>query len=378
MSTIGLISALLLCIYPFLIYPGLLRLWFGRAKGSSKRPIDGAAVPDVALIICALNEQGVIAAKIENSLALDYPADKLHVIVISDGSTDSTAEIVARYRGRGIELVDQSVRRGKIANLNAVLPTRHEEVVVLSDANVMYRADAIRRVVARFSDPSVGCVSGRVILTDSDPLLHSPTEQYYSLEWFLQEAGSAIYSMPGADGAMYALRRQLFLPCAPDTIIEDFVIPMSVIRQGFRVVLEPDAIGWEQGSTSLREEFRRKVRIAAGAMQSLIRGNGWPGKAPARFWFVFVSHKLLRWLSPVTGAMLLVLACVSVRRSFSQLVLAAFAVAAILAIVRLRTNSRHPLLSAAFYFVFGQVATAYGLAKGLVGRQTVLWAKVNR
>jgi cellulose synthase/poly-beta-1,6-N-acetylglucosamine synthase-like glycosyltransferase len=375
MPTTGLLICCVLFVYPFAIYPFVLRMLRPRSKA---RAANGGQLPSVALVICAFNERKVIQAKIENSLAADYPKDKLRIIVVSDGSTDGTAEVVRGYESRGVELIDQRPRRGKLANLNAVLPTCREEILVLSDANVMYNPDAIRHLVARFSDPEVGCVSGKVVLTDSADVLDAPTGQYYSMEWFLQDSGSKLYSMPGADGAMYAMRRELFQGCPADTIIEDFVIPMSIVRQGFRVVFEPKAVGWENGSMSIQEEFRRKVRIAAGATRALLRGYGWPKGAPARFWFVFLSHKLLRWISPVTGAAALVFALMSMQRAASQAVIAGVAVATLLSLARLYTRLSHPLLSSAFYFLFGQVATACGLVKGLAGRQSVLWAKANR
>ena len=379
MPSYGLLISAFLCAYPFALYPLLLRLLVGRRvrnrPAGTDEPVE---LPSVALVICALNERGIIEEKLRNSLALRYPQEKLHIVVVSDGSTDGTADIVRRYTGRGVELIDQPLRRGKVANLNEVLPARKEEILVLSDANVLYHPDAVLRLAGRFRDSSIGCVSGKVILTDSAPLLDSPTGQYYSLEWFLQEAESAVYAMPGADGAMYALRRELFVPCAGDTIIEDLVIPMAVIRQGYRVVLEPEAVGWERGSTGIREEFRRKVRIAAGAVQALARGCGWPKNAPPRFWFTFTSHKLLRWMSPLSGILALIFALLSMDQLVSQVVVAGFALASLLAALRLYTTLNHPLLSAAFYFLFGQVATACGLLKGIAGRQSVLWAKANR
>jgi poly-beta-1,6-N-acetyl-D-glucosamine synthase len=360
------------------LYPALLRLLTMWWKMDVERPPADAEAPSVALVICAFNERKVIEEKLENSLALNYPKDKLHILVVSDGCTDGTADIVRRYEQSGVQLIERTQRCGKVRNLNAVLPARSEDVLVLSDANVMYSPDAVRRLVERFADPSVGCVSGKVILMESASLLDDPTTQYYSIEWFLQEVESAIYSMPGADGAMYALRRELFVGCPADSIVEDFVIPMTVIRQGRRVVFESAAVAWERGSASIGEEFRRKVRIAAGAAQSVVRGYGWPGGVPGRFWFVFLSHKLLRWLSPLTGILALAFALTSLERTASQAVVAGLAIAVLLAAVQLCTRFNHPVLSASFYFLFGQVATACGLVKGLAGRQTVLWAKANR
>jgi poly-beta-1,6-N-acetyl-D-glucosamine synthase len=374
----SIISGFLLFVYPFAIYPPLLWALARRRHPEAAAETPPDELPSIALVICALNEQNIIRTKLENSFALRYPREKLAIVVISDGSTDATADIVREYRDRGVQLIERHERRGKIANLNAVLPARAEDILALSDANVLYDGNALLRLAGRFRDPSVGCVSGKVVLTGSAPELDGPTTDYYSIEWLLQEESSSIYSMAGADGAMYALRRELFAPCPDDTLIEDFIIPMSVVRQGKRVLFEPAALGWEQGPASLREEFRRKVRIAAGAMQGLLRGNAWPANAPARFWFVFLSHKLLRWLSPAIGFLVVLLAALSPGQLVSQAVLGGLLLIGALALLRAITGWTHPLVSAPFYFLFGQAALAWGMLKGIAGRQTVLWAKADR
>jgi cellulose synthase/poly-beta-1,6-N-acetylglucosamine synthase-like glycosyltransferase len=376
MTTLLISLCAFLLAYTFALYPGGMYLAARRRRPPA--PQAGGELPSVALVICALNEQRIIRQKIENSLALDYPREKLRIVVVSDGSTDSTASIAAEYAARGVELIERPVRRGKVANLNEVVPALGEAIVVLSDANVIYSPSAVRRLVARFADPRVGCVSGKVVLTDSEPHLDGPTVGYYSVEWLLQEQASAIYSMAGADGAMYALRRELFRPCPADTLIEDFVIPMAVVRQGRRAIFEPSAIGWEKGPETLREEFRRKVRIEAGAIQALLRGNGWPVGAPARFWWIFLSHKLLRWLSPLLGAAMLVLCLFSLSAPLSRLLAGGCALMVALALVRPLAGWKNPIVSGCFYFLFGEAALAWGMVKGLAGRQTVLWAKVNR
>jgi len=377
MLSVALIIGILLFLYPFVIYPALL-IAIPFAGRKHEGPPEPRHWPTVALVICALNEQKIIRQKLENSRALRYPNQKLSLVFISDGSTDATADIIREYTASGVELIEHKTRRGKIANLNETLIARTEDILVLSDANVIYDRDAIGHLVANFDDPLIGGVSGKVILTDSAPVLGGPTQNYYSVEWLLQEKASDIYAMPGTDGAMYALRRELFRPCPNDTIIEDFVIAMQIVGLGRRMVFEPKALGWEQGAASLREEFRRKVRISAGAAQGLLRGNVWPRHVPLRFWFIFVSHKLLRWLSPVVGLWVLLVAGLTSGQVLSQLVLCGFAILSGLALLRWLTGSDHPLLSAPFYFLFGQIAMALGLAKGVLGQQTVLWMKADR
>jgi cellulose synthase/poly-beta-1,6-N-acetylglucosamine synthase-like glycosyltransferase len=371
-----LLILLILFAYPFLFYAPLLAVLSRLFAYRSGEPSDEAA--SVALVICALNEESVIGRKIENSLALDYPREKLEIVVISDGSTDGTSQIAGKYKAAGVRLIDQPERRGKVKNLIEVVPALKQDIVVFSDANVLYDSRAIKNLVKRFTDASVGCVSGRVVLTDTTDPLQGGTSDYYSVEWALQEHASQFYSMVGADGAMYALRRELFRPPPPDTVIEDFVIPMAVIRQGRRVVFEPGALGWEQGSLSLKEEFRRKTRIAAGSVQSLLRGNGWPGYVSPRAWFIFLSHKFLRWISPMLGAAALVVALRSFDQQMSRLVIGGFLLLSVAAGLRMLFNQSHRAFDAPFYFLFGQIAAAIGLIKGLTGTQSVLWAKANR
>lgn len=375
--TVAILAGVLLFAFPFVIYPVLLAMVTARRQSQASPTDDNPQeLPTMALVICALNEQSVIGSKMENCLALEYPQDKLRIIVISDGSTDRTAEIVRKYPR--VELIERKTRRGKIANLNDVLPTCTEDILALSDANVMYKSDALLQLASRFADPNVGCVSGKVILTGSTDVLDQPTGQYYSLEWSLQEKSSQLYSMAGADGAMYALRRELFRSCPNDTIIEDFVIPMQVVQQGKRVVFEPNAIAWEPGVTSLQEDFRRRIRIGAGSAQGLLRGNVWPKNAPYRFWFVFIAHKLLRWLSPVIGFMLVLLCAATFDQPLSATLIVGTGVLAALAFLRLLTGWDHPIFSAPFFFLFMQVALAIGLLKGARGQQSVLWVKADR
>ncbi len=221
-------------------------------------------------------------------------------------------------------------------------------------------------------------MSGRVVLTETTGPLNAGTDDYYSVEWSLQDNASRWYSMVGADGAMFAMRRKLYQAPPPDTLIEDFVIAMAVIRQGQRVVFEPSALGWEKGASSLQEEFRRKTRIAAGTVQGLIRGNALPGSAPARAWFVFLSNKFLRWISPAVGVTALVIAVCTLNQWISKVVVSGFVLLSVAAALRMLLRQTHRALDAPFYFLFGQIAVGIGIIKGIAGTQSVLWAKANR
>jgi len=372
--TPALALLVILFVYPFLVYPLILR--FAPIRRRTLPP--SGRLPDVALVICALNEERIIREKLTNTLDLDYPADKLTVYFVNDGSTDRTLEIAREFVPEGLVLIDRPRRLGKVANLNAVIPTLEQECVVLSDANVIYDRQALRRLTAPLSSPEVGCVSGKVVLVDTTASLRQSEGFYYSIEWLLQQKASDIYSMCGADGAMYAFRRRLFRPCPADTLIEDFVLPMQIVRQGYRTLFEPQAIGWEHGPASLAEEYRRKVRIAAGGTQALLRRNGVPRNAPPRFWFIWISHKLLRWLSPLLGLLTIGVAAAALPSVAAQVVLGFWALAGILTLIRWLTGLSSPVLNVPFYFVFSQIAMGIGLWHGLTGRQSVLWQKANR
>jgi cellulose synthase/poly-beta-1,6-N-acetylglucosamine synthase-like glycosyltransferase len=373
-----LIIGLLLFAYPFVLYPALLRMIMFRMPVPAGNSNEGDQFPPIVMVICALNEQNIIRKKIENSLQLDYPSGRLRIVVVSDGSTDATTEIVRGYSNRHVQLIERTHRMGKIANLNQIVPLLNEEIVVLSDANVIYDREALTYLIRPFADESIGCVSGKVILIETTNDLNRGEQNYYSIEWTLQEGASRIHSMVGADGAMYAIRRDLFSKAPNDTLIEDLVIPIAVVRKGKRVIFQPKAVAWERGPATLKEEFRRKVRIAAGAAQSLVRGNGWPVGAPLQFWFVWLSHKLLRWLSPVIGLLTFSIAAVSRDLLLSRIVLFGVIVLLFLALVRTLTHSQRVLFNWPYYFVFGQVALLVGFVKGLLGMQSVLWAKASR
>jgi poly-beta-1,6-N-acetyl-D-glucosamine synthase len=367
---------LLLFAWPLVLFPALMR-WLVKPQPPQPPPSD-AELPPLTLIICALNEERVIRAKMENCLDLDYPPGKLSIVVINDGSSDSTAAIVREYAGRGIQLIDHPARRGKVTNLNDAAPAAATPLVAFSDANVLYEPKALRHLAARFRDPKTGGATGRVVLVNTSEEFRQAEQSYYSLEWAIHDASTRIYSMAGCDGAMYVLRRELFRVCPGDTLIEDFVQALAVVRQGCRMVFVPEAVAWEEGPRSLGEEYRRKVRIAAGAAQALLRGNGWPAGAPLRFWWLWLSHKFLRWLAPFTALAALALAAINPARPLSQAVLVAGAAVVLAALVRALTGWRHPLVNAPFYLLFGLAAGLAGLIKGAAGRQSVLWSKAGR
>jgi len=294
MPVIFWLSALL-TVYVYVGYPVILAVLRRWARITIR---DERHLPQVSLVIAAYNEEQVLHEKLQNSLALQYPQERLEIVVASDGSTDATNMIVKAYAHKGVVLHEVVPRGGKARALGMVVPQVRGEIVVLSDANTMYQPDALQKLVRNFADPTVGAVSGDVQLVDAAPS-HSRSEGlYYRYERWLQGVESELGSIIGADGAMYALRRSLFQPPSVGLVLDDFVTSMNVARAGYRVVYEPEAVATEQGTLSSQEEFRRKVRIVSGGMQALRRGEGLPRLQQPLLLFCYVSHKLLRWFVP--------------------------------------------------------------------------------
>jgi cellulose synthase/poly-beta-1,6-N-acetylglucosamine synthase-like glycosyltransferase len=287
-----------LVIYVYAGYPLLLYLL---ARCFPQRELAGdTTLRPVSLIISAYNERAVMTEKLENSLALDYPRELMDIIVVSDCSTDGTDDVVQKYRERGVRLVRQSARLGKSEGLNLGVPEASGEILVFSDANAIYSGDAVRRLVSHFADPQVGYVVGNARYVENINV--TPSAQcegiYWKFETWLKQCESRFGSVVGGDGAIYAIRRQLFSPLRP-TDINDLLNPLQIIVRGYRGVYEPAAICTEEAGDSFEKEFRRKVRIVGRSLNAVWRAPAvlWPWTQP-RHWFALISHKLLRWFVP--------------------------------------------------------------------------------
>ncbi len=337
-------------------------------------------LPSVCIVVAAHDEEDVIERKIQNCLELTYPRDRLRIVIASDGSRDRTNAIVSRYGSMGVTLLAYPRRRGKMATLIDAIATVDEDIVLLSDANAFLRADAVSCLVRNFEDPDVGAVSGDVVLTGERAALATSEDLYYTYERWLQRVESELGSMVGVDGALYALRRSLFQPPPPDTVLDDMAVPMAVIRQGYRVVFEPDATALEHGARSAWEEFSRKVRIVAGAVQFLKRGRQQiPWRAP-QVVVSLLSHKVLRWASPIIGAVL-VTTCYALRNEGWAYTAVWWATLAALVLGVLgcsQTLRRFAPIGVCYYFCMVHLAAAVGLLRGLLGQQDVTWQRFQR
>ena len=370
------ISCCAVLVYVYGLYPLLLAL-----AGPLRRDVHrGDALPDVCLLIAANDEASVIGAKIQNSLELDYPQGKLTVLVASDGSVDGTNAIVSAFRDPRVTLLAFPHRRGKIASINESMQHVRAPIVVFSDANTFLEKDAIRQLVANFTDPTVGAASGDVALTGARALLAGSEDLYYWYERTLQRLESRLGSMVGVDGALYALRRDLFVAPPSDTILDDMAIPLAVIRAGYRVVLEPRALAREAGSETATEEFARKSRVIAGAVQFLLRRDGGVPAANLQILLSLISHKALRWLSPWFGALafLATLRLAWYSPVFSLLAVGEVAFLALGVLGCWPRLRRWPPVALAHYFCLVQTAAIFGFLRGIAGRQAATWRRFAR
>lgn len=281
-------------LYIYLGYPlavWLLAALFGREP--AKRP----TTPSVSLLIPAYNEAAHIEQKLRNSLALDYPKDRLEIVVASDGSTDATNAIAERFGGQGIRLLAFE-HLGKAGMLSRAVPTLRGEIVVFSDTSSQLEPESLRALVESFADPKVGCVSGLYRVKASSDLRAQGEGLYWRYETFIKRQESQLHSILGAHGAFYAIRTALF-DLEPSAINDDYLIPMRIVARGYRAVYEPKAVSWELEAASVKGEFARRRRIAVGNCQQIVQLKGLLN--PARGWVAlsFFSHKVLRTLAPI-------------------------------------------------------------------------------
>jgi biofilm PGA synthesis N-glycosyltransferase PgaC len=288
-----------LVFYTYAGYPLLLWIFqFVLRRPVKKSPIE----PSVSLLISAYNEAVVIGEKVRNSLQLDYPADKLEIVVASDGSSDETARIVRRIAETGgagrVRLLEFIENRGKVAALNDAIPELKGDIVIFSDASSMLAADAVRKLVANFADERVGAASGVYqVLNKHTSTLGHQEDFYWKYETFLKLQESKIGALAGAHGSLYAMRRSLYPFPPAGTINDDFVIPTSVLKRGMRIAYEPDAVAYEEAHEMAG--FGRRVRIMAGNIDQMreVRGLLWPPRLIPLF--CFLSHKGTRIIVPI-------------------------------------------------------------------------------
>jgi cellulose synthase/poly-beta-1,6-N-acetylglucosamine synthase-like glycosyltransferase len=260
----------------------------------------GEIEPTVTVLITAYNEEKDLRAKLENTFALDYPAEKLEILVASDCSTDATDEIARSFAGRGVKLYRQPKRQGKTAAQNAAVELAGGEIILFSDATTMYRPDVLRTVMPNFNDASIGCVAGKLIYVDpANTNIGKGARSYWNYETFLKEAESRACSLIGVSGALYAVRRNAYVPMYPEAC-SDFLIATKLYEQGLRTVYEPAAICTEETNRQPERELQMRVRVITQTLTDLGRHLYMMNPLRSGFYAVqLFSHKVLRYAVPV-------------------------------------------------------------------------------
>jgi biofilm PGA synthesis N-glycosyltransferase PgaC len=368
--------ALALVLYSYLGYPALVVL-LARLR-PAPRVRRAPCEPAVTVLIVVHNEEACLEQKLRSVLALDYPAERREVLVVSDGSTDRSEAIAASFAASGVGLLALPGPRGKAACLSEAVPRARGELVLLTDARQTLAANALRELVAYFADPSVGAVSGELMLESGPGAPASGVGLYWRYEKLVRQAESRLDSTVGVTGAIYALRRGLFVPLDPRAILDDVLLPMEVVLAGRRVLFAPEARAFDAVAASAGREYRRKVRTLAGNYQLLALRPALLDPRRNRLLFQLVSHKLSRLAVP--WCLLLMLAASSwlslAGSRFQRAALAAQLALYLLALAGwLRARSGQPvrLLSLPYTFALLNLAAAAGLVGFVRGTESAAW-----
>lgn len=367
-------TTLALLLYAFAGYPLVLRAL--AAAAPKRRVLDETRLPSVSIVLSVYNEERVIREKIDNFYSLDYPPEKLEMVIVSDKCSDRTDEIIGSLGGDRIRLLVQKKRSGKTLNLNKGVAEAKGEIIVFTDANSMFDRDAVRKLVRHFADPEIGLVSGRSIYLNSANSSEETGGVYRRYEDYIKEQESRVCSIIGADGAIYALRKSLYEPLVPEHI-NDFIHTIQAVMKGQRAINEPEAVCREVVDESFDGEFVRQTRIMA---QSWLIYLSQVGKllAVGRIGYVWAltSHKFLRWLTVPFMALLFVATVLQVGEG--ALYRAALAGQILFAAMIIYGRGRESgIFRVAYMFALLHMASVSGLFKYLSGTIYTTWSPRN-
>ena len=383
--------SVLLLAYIYMGYPALILLL---AK-FFRRPVNKASImPSVTIVIPTFNEEVVIAEKIENTLHLDYPQDRLQILVCDDASEDRTVEIVKSYASAGVELSQGTARSGKVGGLNRALQAATGEIFVIADADILTSPEALRELIANFGDETVGCAMAQTKMVSSGE--GTGGGLYWQYEALIRQSESDIHSTVAATGHFMALRRKLLQPIPMDVILDDFYLAMMMIRQGYRVISEPKAIVWERPTQSMRDEVNRRGRLTAGRFQIISMRRDYLPYLPLLLQFQVISHKFLRLAIPhlMIAALLSNILYVLISTGTDSLSLLSFVMSGALILQGIfyglafagkvwfgklsRQSKLIKILMLPYYLCATNFAGIAGLANFVSGKRTVLWQQASR
>lgn len=355
----------------------------------TKTKIDLTYEPDVTLFITAYNEKDYVAAKMKNSFELEYPKEKLNIIWVTDGSDDGTPDLLKGYPNTTVHHVAE--RNGKIGAMNRGMAFVKTPIVIFSDANTYLGKQSIRRIVNLFSIDKVGCVSGekRIIDKESDVAAGAGEGIYWKYESALKKWDAELYSVVGAAGELFAIRTELYRPVEKDTILDDFIISLRVAQEGYTIQYDPEAYAIETASANVKEEFKRKIRISAGGIQSIVRL-----RSLLNFFkygtlsFQYISHRVLRWsITPLCLILLIpVLTILAANEGFLSLGLFSilfwlqliFYAAALLGWFLENRETSVKILFVPYYFFIMNLSVVLGFLRYIKKSQSVNWERSKR
>lgn len=385
---------LLIVFYTYAGYALLLSVLLFFKKMFSAKKIYVASIkedlPNICLFVTAYNEASYVDLKVRNMLALNYPTSKIQYLWITDGSDDGTPEKLNQYPGMEVHHLPE--RNGKINAMNRGMQFVKAPIVIFSDSNTILCPESVSIIVQTFSDPKVGCIAGekRIISNKSDGAAGSGENMYWKFESWVKRMDSELNSAVGAVGELFAIRTALYTTVEDDTILDDFIISLRIAEKGYRIAYTPDAYAIETASVNVAEELKRKVRIAAGGLQTIVRLKELLN--PFRFGWLsvqYISHKALRWtVAPLALFSLffvnfLILlnepgAEVSVFYSAFFYLQSFMYMLALVGLVLERRKIRFKLLFVPFYFTAINYASIRGWVRFLKGNQSVRWEKSKR
>ncbi len=369
-----------LLAYTYVGYPLIIAVMARRRQpGLLKARIS----PSVSILVIARNEARQICARIDNLLELDYERSKLEIVVASDGSRDETVVLAKGYRQAGVKVVAFETNRGKPAVLNELVPRLQGSIVVLMDCRQKIAREALQALVDNFADAQVGAVSGQLVLSRDEQTGEGieGVGFYWRYEKAIRAAESRFDSTVGATGALYAIRRDLFEAIPADTLLDDVLIPMQIVRRGYKVVFEPAAQARENLMANADMEYRRKIRTIAGNFQLFCRHRWLLNPRVNRLWLQTVSHKFMRLLCPLCLLLALISNALLLNSLFFVAVIVLqllFYAAAVVATALPTTANRMPLLSVPHAFCLLNWSTAVAAYRFFRGRQGVTWEQVKK
>ncbi|HLF13456.1 MAG TPA: glycosyltransferase family 2 protein [Bacteroidota bacterium] len=370
-----------LVLHTYFLYPLIVLIWHAIGRKSAVPPVDHT--PSVSIVLAVYNEEAIILEKIENLKNLDYPADRLEILIGSDGSSDNTNTLLGKHCGAGCKIFRFGPRRGKPSVINDIVAEARGDIVVLTDANTRFFPDTIRELASPFADPAVGAVSGELNLyTNEDSVGGRGEVTYWRYENWLKEKESEIFSTIGAAGAVYAVRRVLFVPLpTAKSVVDDLLVPLRVVKAGYRTIYRKEARAEERVTGRVGGEFQRKIRISASNFNTI--SDIAPLLHPRYHFVSFAlwSHKIIRWCAPF---LLLTMVCASgilawksaffLGLVYGEIV---FLILVLMGVFAEKFRIRIGILSFPYYFIAMNAALLLGFFRFLRQGQPPTWTVVR-